>query len=374
MFKWLVANTHHRLGFHHAWPTGLALMSAGRLGYGGPRTGRRTIRAMLIERTTRLAGIVTVLLLAGCTAAPLSSPDASSPDEAAIPTRESTRPATPEPIATEVPSAPSTPTATIPDRTVEESGGFRLARLTSASCTAEAPADWFMTAPDNSDRADVLSPDGTRYAGYGIQAVNTTLQGFAPAYQPPLDDPELYSKDTATTAAAFGRIIVAGIGGAGDLVVEEAFQISDEYLLLSVVGSTHRGGIFFRANGFPGDGYNYTYALPMYFAFTTLDQWDGQGLLTARVAASIRCSTQFQPPDDYFTVEAGDTGAGSDPNGADDGYNPQLGTEYASDPNTGENYLVDPSVNWSDSGPDGPGYYVPKGGGDYQRLQPGRID
>jgi len=329
---------------------------------------------MVVQRATSLAGIFAVLLLAGCTATPLSSPDAGSTNEAASPTRPPTRPATPAPIATEMPSAPAAPRAAVPDRTVEESGGFRLTRLESASCTAEGPADWSMTAPDKADRADVLSPDGTRYAGYGIQAINTTLQGFAPEYPPPLNDPALYSEDTATVAAAYGRIIVAGIGGAGDLAVEEAFQISSDYLLLSVAGSTHRGGIFFRASGYPGDGYNYSYALPMYFAFTTHEQWDGQGLLTARVAASIRCSTQFQPPNDYVTVEAGDPNAGDDPNGTDAGYDPQLGTEPVSDPTTGENYLVDPSVNWSETGPDGPGYYVQKGGGDYQKLQPGRID
>jgi hypothetical protein len=107
-------------------------------------------------------------------------------------------------------------------------------------------------------------------------------------------------------------------------------------------------------------------------AFTTLDRWDTQGLLTAGVAASIRCRTQFQPPHDYFTVEAADAGAGVDGNGDDAGYNPHLGTEPANDPTTGENYLVDPSVNWSETGPDGPGYYVQKGGGDYQKLEAGR--
>lgn len=286
---------------------------------------------------------------------------------------------TPTPSAQPTSSGPSVESLApepppTPDRTVEATGGFRLERLGSASCTAEGPGDWFMTAPDKSDRADVLSPDGTRYAGYGIQAINTTLQGVASMYPPPLDDPALYSEDPATVAAAYGQIIVAAIGGTGDLVVEEAFQASSDYLVLSVAGSTHRGGIFFRASGYPGDGYNYSYALPMYFAFTTLDQWDAQGLLTARVAASIRCSTQFQPPDDYFTVEAADPGAGGDANGDDYGYNPQLGTEYANDPNTGDNYLVDPSVNWSATGPDGPGYYVDRGGGDYLKLAPGRID
>jgi hypothetical protein len=156
--------------------------------------------------------------------------------------------------------------------------------------------------------------------------------------------------------------------------VEDVFQPNADYLLLSVAGSTHRGGIFFHASGYPGDGFNYSYALPMYFAFTTHDRWDLQGLLTARVAASIRCRTQFQPRDDYFIVEAADNPAGADANGGEAGYNPQLGTEPVNDPTTGENYLVDPSVNWSETGPEGPGYYVQKGGGDYQKLEAGRAD
>jgi hypothetical protein len=328
---------------------------------------------MAVHRSSSLAAIGAVFLLVGCTAAGASISGVGLKGTAASQPEATSTPAViVELLESQTPAARVEPT--VPDRTVDGSGGFRLTTLSSASCTAEGPADWSMTAPDKSDRADVLSPDGTRYAGYGIQAVNTALQGFASAYAPPLNDPALYSEDPATVAAAYGQIIVAGIGGAGDLVVEEVFQISSEYLLLSVAGSTHRGGIFVHASGYPGDGYNYSYAVPMYFAFTTHEQWDGQGLLTARVAASIRCSTQFQPPDDYFTVEAADAAAGADPNGADDGYNPQLGTEYATDPNTGDNYLVDPSVNWSETGPAGPGYYVQKGGGDYQKLEPGRSD
>lgn len=262
-----------------------------------------------------------------------------------------------------------------PDRTVEESGGFRLVPLLSADCSAEGPADWSITAPDKSGRADLLSADGALYAGYGIQAINTTLQGFAAAYPVPMNDPDLYSGDPGTVAAAYGRIVVGGIGGSSDLAIEELYQPTPDYLLMTVAGSTHRGAIFFRAGGFPGDGYNYAYALPMYFAFTTADRWDREGMLVARVAASIRCSTQLQPPDDYPIVEARDAGEPTDANGDDAGYNPQLGTESAHDPTTGENYLVDPSVNWSANGPDGPGYYVRKSGGnDYQKLDPGRSD
>jgi hypothetical protein len=326
---------------------------------------------MAVVRTRAWILVSAALLLAGCEAAGASPAGTLGNASSSVPTSAPSSTPALERVASSPPPTSAAPA--VPDRTVEESGGFRLAVLRSASCTAEAPSEWTITAPDKSDRADVLSPDGSRYAGYGIQAVNTTLQGFASAYEPPFNDPSLYSDDPGTVAIAYGQIIVAGIGGSADLVVEEAFQPSADYLLLSVAGSTHRGGIFFRASGYPGDGYNYSYALPMYFAFSTHAQWDSQGLLTARVATSIRCVTQFQPPDDYFVVEAGDAG-GADPNGGEAGYNPQLGTEYANDPDTGTNYLVDPSVNWSETGPDGPGYYVARGEGDYGKLEPGRID
>ena len=337
-----------------------------REGDSGIRSGRSA------PTNLRLGAVIAGLILiatAGCTDSgggsarvPTTTPAVSTAAVHPAPSIESEATAQPAPAA-------------VPDRTVEESGGFKLATLSSASCTAEGPADWSMTAPDASDRADLMSPDGTLYAGYGIQAINTSLQGFAPAYQPPLDDPDLYSADTATVAAAYGRIIVQAIGGSPDLVVDEWFQPTADYLLMTVSSSSHRGAIFFRADGVPGDGFNYSYALPMYFAFTTADRWDQAGLLVARIAASIRCRAQLQPPDDYPIVEARDDGRTTDVNGADPGYNPQLGTESAYDPTTGQDYLVDPSVNWSETGPDGPGYYVPKNGGnDYQKLDPGRSD
>jgi hypothetical protein len=258
---------------------------------------------------------------------------------------------------------------------VDATGAFAMTTLSSASCVADAPIDWAMQAPDRSDRADLFSPDGALYAGYGIQAVNTTLAPYAAAYDAPLNDPELYSTDPGTVAIAYGRIVVGAIGGSQDLAGGELYQATPDYLVATVRSSTHEGAIFFHASGFPGDGLNYAYALPMYFAFATTDRWPTEGLLVARVAASIRCTTQFQPPDDYPIVEAGEAGTAGDENGEDAGYNPQLGTEYVNDPTTGENYLVDPSTNWSETGPDGPGYYVSKGGGnDYQKLEPGRVD
>ena len=319
----------------------------------------------------RLVAIALVALaITGC-AAPAGPSTAASPPASpgALGVAVDSTP-TPEPLTAATPSPPME----TPERTVDETGGFRMTTLWSASCTADAPNDWTMTAPDRSDRADLFSPDGSMYAGYGIQAINTTLAPVAAGYNAPLNDPDLYSADPATVAIAYSRVVSAAIGATPDVVGEELYQATPDYLVATLAGSTHRGAVFFHATGFPGDGLNYAYALPMYFAFTTADRWETEGLLVARVAASIRCSTQFQPPDEYPIVEAGKAGTAADENGAEYGYNPQLGTEFANDPDTGQNYLVDPSHNWSETGPEGPGYYVEKGGGDYQKLEPGRID
>lgn len=321
--------------------------------------------------------LVAVLAGAGLYALGASSAGSTAP---ASPTPRAIA-ASPEPAAggsetpaTAPPAVIEPPVAAVPERTVAGGGAFRLVPSSRNACTADAPEGWTMLASERSDSADLVDPAGTMYAGYGIQAVNTSLAEFAGYYDPPLNDPELYSPDPGTVALAYSRIIVSNLGGSRDLVPTEEGFVGD-YRLVLVESPTHRGAIFHRAEGFPGDGVNYAYALPMYFAFSVSDRWNDDGALIARVAASIRCRTQFQPPDDYFTVEARDDAGGAvDANGDDAGYNPQLGTEYVTDPATGENYLVSPSESWSETGPDGPGYYVPRGGGDYQKLEPGRTD
>lgn len=271
------------------------------------------------------------------------------------------------------PSQPPQDEAAAPSRTVEDGVAFRVTTASSNACQAETPEGWTMRANDRSNAVDIVSPDGTMYAGYGIQAVNTAIGPYAAAYQPPLNDPDLYSADPSTVALAYARTVVTGLGGRPDIAYSgELSETVGEYRLMSLAGSTHAGVVFFRASGYPGDGVNESYILPMYWAISTTARWPSAGLLIARIASSIRCTTQFQPPKDYVTVGAGDGSSSEpDPNGNDAGYNPQLGTEYVTNPATGQNYLVDPSQDWSTSGPDGPGYYV-QNGNDWTKLQPGR--
>lgn len=266
---------------------------------------------------------------------------------------------------------------TTPVRNVVDSGAFKLSRETAGTCTVMRPEGW--TRPivgEGNKTLDLSSMDKSLYAGYGIQAVNTQLAGFAGVYPPPMNDPELYSTDPAVVAKAFAKIIVGGLGGDPNLFYTREINTAvGDYLLRSVASSSHTGVVFYHRTGFPGDGYNYSYALPMYFALTRSDRWPSQGLMVAQVAASIRCAATFVPHASGPDIGSSSRGGGRDENGPTEaGYNPQLGTEYVHDPTTGENYVVDPSKNWSENGPNGPGYYAPKGGNDYVQLQPGRVD
>ncbi len=279
------------------------------------------------------------------------------------------------------PPAQST-TKQTPSKTVLESGGIALQQKSSLSCRSLAPkSGWIFLGSSQGNTADLYELYGKAYAGYGIQPINTQLQSFANAYQAPLNNPELYSEDPATVAKAYGQIItqtstaLAERDSSSLNFTSEYNEQLGAYTLRSVESTKYRGVIFFHREGFAGDGINYSYALPMYFALTKKSEWDKYGEVTARMAASIRCTTQLIPSNQ--NVGSGGSAAEtstSDQNGSADGYNPWLETEYVHDEN-GTNYLVSPSDSWSSTGPDGQGgYYLSKGGSDYERLQPGRVD
>lgn len=263
-----------------------------------------------------------------------------------------------------------------PALTIDKTGAFKLEPATPGSCTALLPSGWSTpSVNDASTSFDAFNQDKSMYAGYAHPTVNTNLAGYASLYDPPLDDPDLYSNDPADVALAYSRIVISSMGGdsSASYSTETDDQVGD-YYLRSVVSSTHKGVVFFHAEGFPGDGMSYTYSVPIYFGLAKADIWKSNGLSLAKVSASINCTAQLVARSSGPDIDSSSgEEAKKDNNGDESGYNPQLGTEYVHDPNTKENYLVDPSRDWSSSGPDGAGYYK-QNGNDYTQLQPGRAD
>ena len=106
------------------------------------------------------------------------------------------------------------------------------------------------------------------------------------------------------------------------------------------------------------------------------DQANAAGIrLAAGVAVSLRCQTQLIPvrfdPPGTRAKRSARVGCGT--GGTLRGYNRELGTQYAHSPSTGRNYLLDPSTDWQENGPQGPGYYRGVGNG-YEKLELGRDD
>ncbi len=291
-----------------------------------------------------------------------------------VPGRDESEPPGAAPTQDSASSGQSTATPTV---TVTEQSAFAITRASAGTCSADRPEGWSnLIAVEGNQGADLASNDKTMYAGYAVKPINTQLAPYAGVQPPPLNDPQLYSEDPAAVTLAHAQLFAAGLGGRGDLAFSgDVNEAIGDYQIRSVSGSTHRGVVFYHRSGFPGDGVSYSYALPMRFALTANDRWEQFGLLVARVAASIQCTATLiarEPsgPD----LGGSDSTSTDDRNGSDAGYNPELGTEEVHDPDTGQNYVVSPSTNWSETGPQGPGYYAGKGGGDYVHLQPGRSD
>jgi hypothetical protein len=253
-------------------------------------------------------------------------------------------------------------------------GAFQVTQKSAYSCTAQAPADWTMSSRKEADSADLYSADKSMYAGYGIQAVNENLAPYAGVYQAPLNNPDLYSSDPATYVKAMLGIVVQSLGESGSVsYTDETNQTIGNYTLRSFSAGGYKGLVLYYTDGIPGDGVNYSYIEPFYVSAVPISASSDETLLVFRVAASINCTTQLvQHEGPLVKAQTSGSSSGSSSSNSESGYNVQLGTEYVHDPETGTNYLVSNADNWSDTGPDGPGYYVITGGGNsYQKLAPG---
>ncbi len=108
----------------------------------------------------------------------------------------------------------------------------------------------------------------------------------------------------------------------------------------------------------------------------------GDGSTGGAVAASINCRTAFKPPQGGYAevhAKSAETGisqrcksgdcADADLAGT---YNSELGAGYVHSA-SGTNYLVDPAADFSQTGPDGPGYYR-QAGNKPEKPVPGPVD
>jgi hypothetical protein len=130
----------------------------------------------------------------------------------------------------------------------------------------------------------------------------------------------------------------------------------------------HVGLALYQVFALPGNGY----VLVIRTAATAPGQWARDGAVASAAARSIRCNVPLRPSSADFT--SGSSSSGKSRRGKEEGdseYSRWTGMEHFHDERTGQNYWVSPGRDWTENGPQGPGYYG-NVGGDLCKLAPGQ--
>ena len=220
-------------------------------------------------------------------------------------------------------------------------------------CASVGPPGWAVIGENpqrSSFGADLASGDGQAYAGYSIFSAGS----MAP---PGCETP---GRAVATVLSSFGTVPVRYGSRA---------QAGPNVFLLEYQTPTNHGVAFYQVIPAGGDGY--MIVMRMAGTGTGPGLWEKRGAEAMAVARSLRCQVPSVPaaPDPPGLNAKRESGTNNGDE-SDTLYNTWLEREYYHNPQTGENYWVSPSENYSNTGPDGPGYYATYGNS-LIKLDPG---
>lgn len=239
----------------------------------------------------------------------------------------------------------------------------QMPSLRSGRCMALAPQGWTMVSNPQGSTADLRSPDGRLYAGWGIVAINPAMQAYYG---------NLYGPPETSLAFLAGTIVQQTFGDAsGVRYTSPPVSIDGYFSRREFASDNYRGLVYYRIYPMVASAY----VESAYFAIAPAPQWRTVRPVLANIAASIRCSSSLRP--DTGRAGGGDGGGKRPRHDSADGlanssYNKELGTEYVHSPTTGENYLINPATDYI-NGPQGYGAYI-KNGNDNIKLEPERSD
>lgn len=272
----------------------------------------------------------------------------------------------PQDAAQQAATVTPTPRA-VPAKSVDDTSTLMVTTRSQQGCTFVAPPAWGVDVGKDSAGIDIYNSTSTMFASYRVYPVNTAIGPYAGAYPPPMNDPDFYSPDPKRVVRALLRLAVVQNGGAPDMdFTADAPESLPPYTAVTLRGSTHSALVIYTA--VPGGPQNYV--VPIRAAIMSNQHWPDMAGALAQMAMGIRCTTQLRVPSDLPTPGRTRRDKDNNDKGDEAGYNPWRGSEYVHDPNTGDNFIVT-SGHWSDTGPDGPGYYK-RNGNDWTKLSPGR--
>ena len=229
---------------------------------------------------------------------------------------------------------------------------LKVQRFQSQYCAAVGPQGWTVI-DENAQRAgfgaDFTSGDRMAYASYMIFPSGALTGGSGTPEQAVANS----LSNFGTVQVRFGR----------------PQQIGPNIFLLEHLTATNHGVAFYQVIPAGADGA--MIVMRTAGTGTAPGMWENRASEAMAVARSIRCQVPMVPagPDPPEL----NSKSGSASNNSDDSdtlYNTWLDMEYYHNSQTGENYWVSPSKDYSQVGPDGPGYYAPYGG-NLIKLTPG---
>lgn len=156
------------------------------------------------------------------------------------------------------------------------------------------------------------------------------------------------------------------VSRAGSLPVQfgPVLQMEPNVFAVEMISPRARGLAIYRVIPAPGG-----FMIVMRSAQARSDIWPRLAPELVAVARALRCTVPMVPAEADPPPRARDRSR-TEAEGGDPEYNQWLDTEYYHDPRTGQNYWVSPGRDWSDTGPQGPGYYI-RSGNDTIKLDPG---
>jgi len=239
-----------------------------------------------------------------------------------------------------------------------------LQRMQNQFCRALAPTGWnIVDQDDHGATFSLASPSHNIVAAYGVASINGGQ--VAGLYGPQYRTPALFAQYLASTIMG------------GQALTVTAIRPFNGMQVMNFAAGKGRGFAIYRVFPLPSDPEGYVISVRIAIGGGISD------VSTAgAVAASIDCKTAFKAPQGGYAevhAKSAETGISQrcksgDCNDADlaGTYNMQLGTGYVHSA-SGTNYLVNPSTDYRDTGPDGPGYYR-QAGNTMEKLLPGRSD
>ncbi len=219
------------------------------------------------------------------------------------------------------------------------------------------PAGWAVIA-ENAQRvafgADLVNADNTAYAGYSIFGAGSLTA--VPGSETP-------DRAVAKSLTGFGRIPVK---------FGTRQQLASNVFLVEYQSATNHGVAFWEV--FPAGRGGYMIVMRTAGTGAVPGQWQKKGAEAMAVARSLHCQVPNVPPaPDPPALNPKPKRAARAAVARNRIRSTISGSTKSTWPTIlklGLNYWVSPSHDWINDGPEGPGYYAPRGNGIY-KLDPG---